>query len=141
MWQLDVSEAIATIAFGTLGLGGDQRIVGDGKGQALENHQLERAAGDIHALPKRHRREQDRRLVFAKSIQQHVARGLALAEHRHGQTITQQVVSPLETTDRRKQHERPSTRRLDQFANPICDDHGIRFATTHDVVRHVEARV
>ena len=57
--KMVMREGVAALLLQALGSGFDDRIVGRGKGQFVDDHQLQSVAGNIDAFPERRRGHQD----------------------------------------------------------------------------------
>ena len=92
----------------------DQRIVGPGERNPVDQHQRQGRAGHVDALPQRQRAEQRRLVVLGEPADQGRRGVLALTQHRGVEAVAHRLGGGLGRAHRREQAERATTRRGDQ---------------------------
>ena len=107
-----------------------QRIVGRGERQLLDDHQPQRVALDVHALPEAGGAEQHGVARFAETAQQLFARRLALHQQRKvaelGPAVAQQLRRALQRAMAGEQHEGAAGGRLDERHRHVDHGAGVR---------------
>ena len=98
---------------------GQQRVVGPGERDAVDEHQRQRRAGHVDALPQRQRAEQRRLGVVGEPLHQRRGGVLALAQHRGVEPVPHDLGGGLGGAHRREQAQRSPARRGDQCGDLV----------------------
>ena len=108
--QLLVAERIAAGAAHRFQPRLEHRIVGRGERQLVDHHHAQRVAGHVHAFAETRGAQQHAVAGFAESLQQHVARRIALHEQRP-RAVAQRLGGFAQGAVRGEQQERAAAAR------------------------------